>query len=466
MIRRVSVFALCFLAMVGCGVEPSSEDAGSAKFIQTFLVYYGDGPALVKGDEARLAKFDLLNTDRLRYNGITVNGLRGIWDSVRSINPGIKIFLYQMGPEVSSYDDDQGVIYLNNLGRYNVTRNHSMGSLNGNQPALFVHDASGARAYNYDYSDPSLGHYWYLMDFGSPEYTRYWLEAIEADIIRQPWVVDGVFADNCLAINSGGYATPAKYLNVSAWSAAMNGFVQALAAGLQKSGQKMWANRGQTHTQDGFNAWLALDQSGNAPYVVMDEGSFAVAWGEGSDTQFYPEVSWRQQVDILGKIQNSRVAYLSHTDLGENEQGVDNYNRPVTFWQTMWYALGSFLLGKDDARGNAYFMFHGGTGYSKIWWFEEYEKIDFGRANGPYQILAMGGTNIYRREFEFGYIYVNPTANDVDDFELPEPSKPITHDNLSAPLSAIPNVTRTRLPAHHAAFFRKDLDHPNRIQWR
>lgn len=458
MIKRLSVFALCFLAVAGCGVEPpgeSSSDAGSEKFIPTFLVYYGDGPALVEGDEARLAKFDLLDVDRFRYNQIGVNNLRGTWDSVRAVNPGIKIFLYQMGPEVSNYHDGKDVVYLNGLGRYNVARSHIMGSLNGNQPGLFMRDTSGARVYNYDYSNPSLGQHWYLMDFGSPEYARYWLEAVEADIIRQPWVVDGVHVDNCLATNWGVYSTPAKYPNASVWSTAMNSFVQALVAGLQKSGQKMWANRGQSQTQDGFNAWLALDQSGSAPYIVMEEGAFAVAWGEGSDTQFYPEASWRRQVDILGRIQNSRVAYLSHTDLGENEQGVDNYNRPVTFWQTMWYALGSFLLGKDDARGNAYFMFHRGTGYSKIWWFEEYEKIDFGRATGPYRTLAMGGNNIYWREFEFGYIYVNPTENDVDDVALPEPGKLITHENLHAPLSAVLNVTRVRLPAHHAAFVRK-----------
>ena len=465
--KGFSVFILCIFVLTGCGLEESLDTSSldtlsldtssldaSEKFIQTFLVYYGGGPTLVEEDMVRLAKFDLLDIDRFRYNDIGIKNLRENGWTIRDINPGIEIFLYEVGPEVSNYHDDRGnVITLNDLGRYNVDRDHSMGSLNGDHPELFLLDTSGVRSYNVNYSNPSLDQYWYLMDFGSPEYIRYWLEAVEADIISQPWVMDGVHVDNCTVFNYG-YATPTKYPDESTWSSAMNGFVQALVTGLQKSGQKLWANRGQTFMRDGFDDWLALDQSGNAPDVVMEEGAFAVSWGENSNTRFYPEANWKRSVDLLGRIQNSRVAYLSHTDLGKNEEGVDNYNRPVTFWQSMWYALGSFLLGKDDVRDNAYFMFSGGA-FNKIWWFEEYEKIDFGRATGPYQTLAIGETNIYWREFEFGYIYVNPTENDADFVELPEPGKLITHENLLVPLSAVTSVNSVTLPAHHAAFVRK-----------
>ena len=190
--------------------------------------------------------------------------------------------------------------------------------------------------------------------------------------------------------------------------------MQSLVTGLESSGQKMWANRGQTSSQGGFADWLALDQSGNAPSVVMEEGAFAVEWGDTSDTQFYPENGWKRQVDLLGMIKYSRIAYLSHTNLDEAEVGVDTSGKPVTFWQSMYYALGSYLLGKNDLLNNAYFMFHGNTGYGKILWFDEYDQIDLGRAMGHYQISDMNGDNIYWREFESGYVYVNPTQNDVN----------------------------------------------------
>jgi hypothetical protein len=38
--------------------------------------------------------------------------------------------------------------------------------------------------------------------------------------------------------------------------------------------------------------------------------------------------------------------------------------------------------------------------------------------------------NIYSREFEKGYVYVNPTATNVASVDLPQASRQITHDNL------------------------------------
>ena len=317
-------------------------------------------------------------------------------------------------------------------------------------------DNIGERSYNLDFSHPGKNEFWYLMDFGSQVYIDYWLEATETDIINQAWVADGIHVDNC-PVYSTGYAQPVNYPDDSTWSSTMNQFVQALVTGLESSGQKMWANRSFTASQGGFADWLALDQSGNAPSVVMEEGAFAVRWGDTSDTEFHPENGWKRQVDLLGMIENSRIAYLSHTKLDEAEVGVDNYGKPVTFWQSMYYALGSYLLGKNHLLNNAYFMFHGnsGTGYSEILWYDEYDKIDFGRAMGNYQISDMNGDNIYWREFESGYVYVNPTQNDVNGVILPRLGKVITHGNLLNPMSSIPIDGGFDLPSHHAVFVHK-----------
>jgi len=82
----------------------------------------------------------------------------------------------------------------------------------------------------------------------------------------------------------------------------------------------------------------------------------------------------------MAAIRNSSVAMISHTKLLEGQGGTDSWGQPVTFWQTLWYSLGSFLLTKNDQLNNAYFMFNGGSGYTKIWRFDEYDKIDLGRA--------------------------------------------------------------------------------------
>src|SRR5579864_4347259 len=203
---RAAVFTLLLGAVFPLAAQTA---AGPNKFIPMFLVYYGGGPALVAGDEQKLAKFDLLDIDRFRYNQLTPN----TWSLIKTINPNIGIYLYEMGPESQNYMDATPQVSLNGLGRYDVSRGHSMGSLDGNNPGLFLLDSSGNRIYNAGFSNVASNQYWYLMDFGNPAYQAYWLEAVKTDIANQPWVADGVHADNCLTFSAGGgySGTPSTY---------------------------------------------------------------------------------------------------------------------------------------------------------------------------------------------------------------------------------------------------------------
>ena len=429
----------------------SGSSSGSSKFIPTFLVYYGGGPTITSADVPKLAKYDLLDIDRFRYNNVGSN----TWAAIKAINPNVQIYLYQMGPESPSHLDSSQQVYLNGLGRHNVSRGHPMGSLNGNNPGLYQKDAAGNRIYSQGYSNPGANQYWYLMDFGSAAYQSYWITAAKADIADQPWAADGIFVDNCVssAAAAGYNTTSAWYPTNAAWSTAMNAFASAVTAGMRAHGQKIWCNKGDTRSVEGSASWRALDSSGNTPEVLLEEGAFAVEWG--ADTQFYPEADWKRQIDNMGAIRNAKLALMSHTKLSEGQSGTDNWGRPVTFWQTLSYSLGSFLLGKNDTLGNSYFMFNGGSGYNKIWWFDEYDKLDMGKALGPYAVQSIGGVNIYSREFEKGYVYVNPTNSNASSITLPQASRQVTHDNLHSALSSLPSVSTISLNAHNAAFLMK-----------
>ena len=442
--------ALVLALLLGVTATAQAQTA-SNRFIPTFLVYYGGGAQLVASDAAKLAKFDLIDIDRFRYNQIGSN----TWAAIKALNPNTRIYLYEMGPEAPSHLDSTLPLYLNGLGRYNVSRGHPMGSLNGNHPGLFQRDAAGNRIYSVGFSNPGAGQYWYLMDFGSSAYQSYWVSAVKADIVDQPWVADGVFVDNCLSsAAAGGYsAASAWYASNASWSAAMNSFVTAISAGMHGHGQKLWCNKGDTRFADGVAAWLALDASATPPDVLLEEGAFAVEWG--ADTQFFPEAEWKRQVDIMAQMKNSKVALMSHTKLMEGQTGTDNWGKPVTFWQTLWYSMGSFLLGKNDAPGNSYFMFNGGSGYNRIWWFDEYDRIDLGKALAPYSVKSVGGVNIYSREFEKGFVFVNPTANNVSSIALAQPLRQITHGNLLTAFDTIPAISSFGLNGHTAAVFLK-----------
>src|SRR6266699_2224788 len=449
----VATRAVAFAFLLGAALPLAAQTAGSSKFIQTFLVYYGGGPAFVASDAQKLSKFDLIDTQKMFYNNLAPT----TWAAVKALNPNIQIYLYDDGTEAANYQDTWGQEFTYGLGRYHVSRGHSMGSLNGNHPELFQLDSLGNRAYSAAYSIPASNTYFYLMDFGSPTWQAYWVEAIKADFVNQPWVADGVHADNCVTFPSGaGYSPTPKYPTDAAWASAMNTFSSAITAGLHGYGQKLWCNRGMTNLAAGAAAWLALDSGPTPPDVVGEEGAFAVSWGPWV-TMFYAEADWKNQVDTLSKIQHSKVAIFSHTNLAEGQSGTDNWGQPVTFAQTIGYALGSFLLGKNDVLNNAYFMFTVTTNDNNIQWYNEYDHIDLGKALGAYTVATIGGVNVYSREFEKGYVYVNPTANNVASITLPQATQQLTHDNLLSPLSSIPSVTSIALNGHNAAILLKTV---------
>jgi hypothetical protein len=447
-VTRAAAFAL----LLSAALPLAAQTAAPTKFIQTFLLYYGGGPRLVASDAPRLAKYDLLDFDRFRYNQIGPN----TWAAIKAINPNVRIYLYVDGPDIYNDQDALPQVSINTISRYDVSRGHSMGSLNGDHPELFLLDSGGSRIYSTGFSNPAGGKFNYLMDFGSAAYQSYWVTAVKADIVDQPWVADGVFIDDCVAFPTqvGYSATSVKYPTNTAFSAGMNSFVNAITAGLHASGQKLWCNKGETRSADGGAAWLALDAGANPPDVFLEEGAFALMWGPWA-VQFPQESEWKRQVDIMGALKNTKVAMLSHTQLSAGQSGSDSLGNPVSFWQTLWYSLGSYLLGKNDVLGNTYFMFHGGdSDYNKIIWYDEYDKIDLGKALGSYTVKTIAGVNIYSREFEKGYVYVNPTGN-VASVPLPQASQQLTHDNLLSALDSIPILSSISLGGHNAAIVLK-----------
>src|SRR5258706_9121876 len=86
--RKRTTFAICSaaIALVLSAALPAAAQTTSTKFIPTFLVYYGGGPALTAADTPKLAKFDLIDIDRFRYTHIG-SQTRAAHKTVNSNNP-------------------------------------------------------------------------------------------------------------------------------------------------------------------------------------------------------------------------------------------------------------------------------------------------------------------------------------------------------------------------------------------
>src|SRR5258708_12016126 len=94
----VAIRAAVFALLLGASLPLAAQTTGSVKFIPTFLIYYGGGPTLVAADAPNLAKFDLIDIDRFRYQDIASNTLA----APKTINPHAPNHFYQNGPAAST----------------------------------------------------------------------------------------------------------------------------------------------------------------------------------------------------------------------------------------------------------------------------------------------------------------------------------------------------------------------------
>ncbi|MHB9139894.1 MAG: putative glycoside hydrolase, partial [Victivallaceae bacterium] len=436
--RRILVLGLCMMSFMCCGDD--------FKFTRTCLVRVG-GSGLASGDQNTIAKYDLVALNRFFWNDINGNS----WGAIKSINPDIQIYLYQLGSEINDNSDGYTIEYLNNLGRWNNRRTVPGANVNQDHPEFFLLDSASNRIYNTGYPNS------WRMDIGLADYQDYWLDATISDIVNQSWTADGVFVDNCLTLGGGASSVPAKYSTNALWIAAMHSFINATTAGLHAVGQKTFCNRGESRTVDGYNAYVALDSIANPPDITLEEGAFAVTWGSGSDVQFYPEADWKRQVDVLGAVHNYKIVHESHTDLAAGGTGTDNYGKSVGYYDILWYSLCSYNLGKNEVNDNSYFAFAECGNYNLLPWYDEFDtaRLNLGRAVGPYQIKVISGNNIYMREFVKGYVYVNPTANDVTSVGLRETCKQLTHDNFQNDPSTITDASTINLASHRGTILLK-----------
>ena len=431
-----------------------------ARFMQFFSIIQMGGPTFQAGDEAKWAKYDIVDFARNRWNQIIKNGVY-TYDLIRALNPNESIFIYEQGPDTwTGWGNDRGFDYcsvldMNNIARIYVSRGHSMGALDPNQPQFFLLTSGGARCHTYGAA------YRYLLDFGSPSLINYWGEATVADLgLTNAWHGDGIFIDNCAPLQAGyDCDTPAKYNTDATWSAAMMTWHTGLAAYLRANGLKSWTNSGNLAQAAGYTFYTQIDSNPNAPDVMTDEGVFVHGMGTASAT-FYAEDKWKRQVDIMTVMQHVKLAQFASVNLAEGATGTDNNNQPYNYYDALWYALGSFCLGMNDVLKNDYLYFQSYQASQKAYWYDEYDRIDLGAALGPYTVQTISGIHVYSREFQKGYVFVNLSAATTVPITLAQACKQLTHATINQDPSTFADVTSISLPGHRAAFLLKSAPTP------
>jgi Domain of unknown function (DUF4082)/Concanavalin A-like lectin/glucanases superfamily/Hypothetical glycosyl hydrolase family 15 len=424
--------------------------------IQNFAILYGP-----LKDDVTTAKFDMLAVNRFMHNDYNKKVSGSTWTRLKQLNPNIKIFNYQLSLGIHLGQDDWSPLYLNTISRYKKSRGHSMGDIYNDNNKFLLRDSKNTIMQSIN--DGEI-----LLDFGNPAYSAYWTEATKTDIVNKPWRADGIFLDNAIAtprkrtpILYGRY--PVKYPNADSWNANLEDHINRITASFNKVNQKLFLNRGNLAYQKAAESWLAVDRLANPPFAAMDESFLAVSYGRW-DVQFYNHEMWKRSIDTVYKLKNTRAAVFSHSKILDNESGVSNWGQPVKSWDVFYYSLASYLMARGE-RNIAYFYYHpikNSAAYKEVSWYDEYEQLNkLGKPVGKYRSLNQNGVIVYLRQYEHGYVYVNPNPylksspgkNTARSITLPNPAKRITHDVVNKNWGKLPNTQTFNLPANRGAIF-------------
>jgi hypothetical protein len=186
--------------------------------------------------------------------------------------------------------------------------------------------------------------------------------------------------------------------------------------------------------------------------------------GRQGNFVFWSEREWLNQVKTMRRLRRVRALMNVHGPVVSEAEGTRRLDATDASgnraWDVLWYALASFLQGYDDLRQNAYMNFTV-WGYSRFYWFDEFDPkyLHLGRAVGEMQQVNGESGSIYMREFDDGWVAVNPTRTDAIAVPVPRGSaRIIDHDNLKKTNQA-PQVDAFDLASHRGVALLKPGRH-------
>jgi hypothetical protein len=467
-ILTLVVAATIVQSAVTAGAAERPVPVAPGKFIPTFAVKYGGTPGWPPVEEA--ARFDLLDvSSSIGYARVHASRDGNTWQTLKKRNPHLKVFLYKNGPALYN------VAAWGELGRgwEWIKQNHGPGCSDCWTTVGVEH---GSCLQGRPYPNERL------MNLGNSNWQQYWTE----ETYQKYWAgpsplgeaADGIFADNC------GYHMPwqgqwhvendldrpdrpTDYTRddmhqAEQYKAHILAFHNGVVPWLADRDKQLVLNFGNMARSP--EDWLELDRQPHPVFAAMEEGAFVHPWGtlgrEGNFV-FWPEKEWLNQVRTMRELKQVRALMNVHgpviseaNDLGRMDAADASGNRA---WDVLWYALTSFLQGYDDMRQNAYMNFTV-WGYNRFYWFDEFdpEYLHLGRARNEFRRAEGTGGHVYVREFDDGWVVVNPTRSDVREISVPGggTARVLGHDTFRN-ADQQPLIGEFELPSHRGVILLK-----------
>lgn len=223
---------------------------------------------------------------------------------------------------------------------------------------------------------------YYYMDPGNAEYRTFWL--LRARQLQNDFHWNGIFIDNVEAglgkLNGQG-VTPTRYIDDVSYQQAVQGFLAFLAQnGLSNAQHPLMAN---IIALKDKAVWFSYLQYLNGAMIE----NFATDW---KNRYFLPPM-WEDQLNMI----DDTVTQMKSVILVAQGEQAD-LNRQE-------FAFASYLLVKSEQVS---FRYTNDQAYEQIWLYNNYQ-IELGAPLGSRYRQELD----WRRDFENGYVTVNPISH-------------------------------------------------------
>jgi hypothetical protein len=223
---------------------------------------------------------------------------------------------------------------------------------------------------------------WYLMELGDPAWRAYW----QGEVLRQVQANgdDGVFMDSLSVPNALGTFQPSLPPYDPTFERAWEARIGAWLAWLQTQ------PIGAYYIVPNVGSWITTRD--RTDYSAAD-GLMVEGFAIEADASPYNLEDWQLQMDrVLGAVARGQAVIGQAYALGDRER---------------MFALGSYLL----VKGNCTYV-NLDSGLEPEWW-PEYD-VAIGRptesAGTDVESLYDAAAGLYRRDFDNGFVLVNPTS--------------------------------------------------------
>jgi hypothetical protein len=251
----------------------------------------------------------------------------------------------------------------------------------------FLHNGAGKRLFS-----ENSGRIMYHMNPASSGWRSFALQRMVRDIfgdsVQAKMGFDGIFLDNLAGQtyklrkqvdNADGVVQ--EYGSDAAYRDAMRGYLASLSSTL-RPGSLIWANM-----IDDYR----LSKADYMSYVDHLDGWLNEAWVVGWNSEPLSAAEWNTHLEIV------------EATLGQGKAALTNVQGTRYDYNRQQFGFASYLLVTNNSK--AYFRYANAAAYGQWWQYDNYN-TNLGAPKGRrYQV---GST--WRRDFECGYVTVDPTT--------------------------------------------------------